>query len=112
MTYPLGAVTVPCPSFRDPALQAWAMRLFDWAQDIQKRVNAIDAEARKATADPIADLSLASITDPADTPADADALRDDLVNNTIPSIEARLASIQTFVNDLKTALETNLIVGT
>ena len=39
-----------------------------------------------------------AITDPADTPADADALRDDLVANTIPSIEAKLDALATVVN--------------
>lgn len=34
-----------------------------------------------------------SVTDPADAPADADALREDLVTNTIPSIEAPLLAI-------------------
>lgn len=58
------------------------------------------------------------ITDPADSPADADALRDDLVANTIPSVEQRLAecrdavatlaayctSLEDKVNDLLTKL--------
>lgn len=33
----------------------------------------------------------ATITDPADAPASADALREDLVSNTIPSIETILS---------------------
>jgi hypothetical protein len=58
------------------------------------------------------------ITDPADAPVDADALRDDLVTNTIPSVEQRLAesrdavatlaayciSLEDKVNDLMTKL--------
>lgn len=40
------------------------------------------------------------ITDPADTPADADTLRDDLVANTIPSIEAELSNLRNAVATL------------
>lgn len=43
-----------------------------------------------------------AVTDPADTPASADALRDDLVANTIPSIEAELTAIR---NNQETLLE-------
>ena len=39
-----------------------------------------------------------AITDPADTPATADALRDDLVTNAIPDIEAALNALGTKVN--------------
>ena len=39
-----------------------------------------------------------AITDPADTPATADALRDDLVLNAIPDIEAALNALGTKVN--------------
>ena len=47
-----------------------------------------------------------TITDPADTPADADALRDDLVTNTIPAIENALDALGTKINSLLDALET------
>jgi len=51
-----------------------------------------------------------TVTDPADTPATADALRDDLVLNTIPSIEAALnalgAEFNTKFNDLIDKLQT------
>ncbi len=54
---------------------------------------------------------LVAITDPADTPADADALRDDLVINTIPDIETGLtdcanaiATLAAKVNALQTEL--------
>jgi hypothetical protein len=55
----------------------------------------------------IVDASVAhSITDPADTPADADVLRDDLVLNTIPSIETALNNLGIKVNAILTAIET------
>ena len=41
-----------------------------------------------------------AITDPADTPADADALRDDLEANTIPSIETELSNLRNAVATL------------
>jgi hypothetical protein len=44
-------------------------------------------------------ITLSSIADPADTPADADALRDDLVANTI-------ADIRTVHGELETSIET------
>jgi len=51
-----------------------------------------------------------TVTDPADTPATADALRDDLVLNTIPSIEAALnalgAEFNAKFNDLIDKLQT------
>ena len=44
------------------------------------------------------------ITDPADTPADADALRDDLVANAIPEIEASLTTLANAVASLTAQL--------
>jgi hypothetical protein len=61
----------------------------------------------------IADASTShTITDPGDAPADADALRDDLVANTIPDIESKLNSLGTTVNSILTALENANIVAT
>ena len=55
----------------------------------------------------IADASTShAITDPGDAPADADALREDLVTNTIPSIEGALNALGTKVNAVLAALET------
>jgi hypothetical protein len=53
-----------------------------------------------------------SITDPADSPATADALRDDLVINTIPAIEQALNDLGTKINNLLTKLETAEILKT
>lgn len=47
----------------------------------------------------VVDASVAhTITDPGDAPADADALRDDLVTNAIPDIEGALNALGTKVN--------------
>lgn len=46
-----------------------------------------------------------AITDPADSPADADALREDLVTNVIPSIETQLNNLGTKINSILTTLE-------
>ncbi len=46
------------------------------------------------------------ITDPGDSPASADALRDDLVSNTIPSIESALNALGTKINSILAKLET------
>jgi hypothetical protein len=55
----------------------------------------------------IADASAShAITDPADTPADADALRDDLVANAIPDTESALNALGTKINSILSALET------
>jgi hypothetical protein len=54
----------------------------------------------------IADASEAhAITDPEDAPADADELRDDIVTNTIPSIESALNALGAKVNDILAMLE-------
>jgi len=50
-------------------------------------------------------MSSYNVTDPADAPADADALRDDLVTNTIPAIEAHLQTIMNTMNSIITVLE-------
>jgi hypothetical protein len=49
--------------------------------------------------------TLAAITDPADTPATADALRDDLVANAIPEIRDALSSLADQINDIRTVLQ-------
>lgn len=46
-----------------------------------------------------------AITDPADSPASADALRDDLVTNTIPAIESALNALGTKINAILSKLE-------
>ena len=54
-----------------------------------------------------ADASTAhGITAPGDAPASADALRDDLVANTIPSIESALNALGTKINNILAKLET------
>ena len=47
-----------------------------------------------------------AVTDPGDAPADADTLRDDLVTNTIPSIEGMLNALGTIINALIDKLQT------
>lgn len=55
----------------------------------------------------VADASTAhAVTDPADSPADADALREDLVTNVIPSVETQLNNLGTKINSILTTLET------
>ena len=53
-----------------------------------------------------------TVTDPADSPASADALRDDLVTNTIPSIESQLNALGVKINAVITALENSGITAT
>jgi len=52
-----------------------------------------------------------AITDPGDAPASVDALRDDLVANTIPSIETALNALGTKINSILTKLETAEILA-
>jgi len=49
--------------------------------------------------------TVAVITDPADSPADADALRDDLVTNTISELRDAIATLAAKVNELQTAMK-------
>ncbi len=59
--------------------------------------------AQQAT---VADASTAhAITDPTDAPADADALREDLVTNVIPSVETSLNNLGTKINSILATLE-------
>ena len=61
----------------------------------------------------VADASAAhAITDPADSPADADALRDDLVANAIPEIEAAMDALGGKINAILAALEGAGILAT
>lgn len=48
-----------------------------------------------------ANTTIAAIPDPADTPADADTLRDDLVANVIPALRDAIADLAAQVNALK-----------
>ena len=55
----------------------------------------------------VADASTThAVTDPIDSPADADALREDLVTNVIPSVETQLNNLGTKINSILTTLET------
>jgi hypothetical protein len=64
-------------------------------------------------------VTLTSTTDPADTPADADALRDDLVANVLPTYASRDGELETAVetlagefNDLLSKLRTAGVLNT
>ena len=49
--------------------------------------------------------TIAVITDPADTPASADALRDDLVANSLPEIRDAISTLADKMNSILTKLE-------
>ncbi len=49
-----------------------------------------------------ADATIAAIPDPADAPATADALRDDLVANALPAIRNAIADLAAQVNNART----------
>ena len=53
-----------------------------------------------------------AITDPADAPADADALRDDLVANAIAEIGANFTALDTKINNLLAKLRTHGLIDT
>ncbi len=50
--------------------------------------------------------TIAALTDPADAPATADILRDDLVANLIPELRDAIASLAAEVNDLRAKMRT------
>jgi hypothetical protein len=52
-----------------------------------------------------ADQSIEAMNDPADSPTDADALRDDLVANLLPSIRNNFADLAAQLNDFRTKLQ-------
>jgi hypothetical protein len=51
-----------------------------------------------------ANSTLVAVPDPTDTPATADALRDDLVTNVIPVINADILDLGAKINEIRTAL--------
>lgn len=55
--------------------------------------------------------TIAAITNPADAPATADILRDDLVANTIPTIKNAIATLAAKYNSLLTKLKTADVVA-
>lgn len=59
-----------------------------------------------------ANITSGAITDPGDAPADADALRDDLVANAIAEIGANLTALDTKINNLLAKLRTHGIIAT
>ena len=60
----------------------------------------------------IADVAAYTTTDPSDAPADADALRDDLVATTLPAIATGINANVTKINAILAALEAHGIVAT
>lgn len=90
----------------DPRTRRNAAQFADVPKVVAKPLTVKDGKLTLEPARGIADVSLGAVTDPVDSPADADALRDDLVTNTIPSIEARLAALQEAHNGLLDRLRT------
>lgn len=58
-----------------------------------------------ATQSDVAASEAHTITDPADTPATVDALRDDLVANTIPNIESKLNALGVEINKVNALID-------
>jgi len=52
-----------------------------------------------------ANTTLEAMADPTDTPANADALRDDIVANLLPKIRNNFADVATQINAIRTALQ-------
>lgn len=59
----------------------------------------------------ITDLSSTNLPNPTDTPVDADALRDDLVTNTLTSIQTQTTALETKVNAILTALRSAGVIA-
>lgn len=59
-----------------------------------------------------ADITSGAITDPADAPADADALRDDLVANALSEIGANFSALDTKINNILAKLRTHGLINT
>lgn len=60
----------------------------------------------------VADLALDPITPPADTPVDADALRDDLVSGALTDIGTALSALETTVNTILDRLRDSEVIAT
>lgn len=84
----------------------------DGALDHDGATVGLYGEAPVAQAAAIADVSAISITDPADSPATADALRDDLVANALAEIRQDLTDIRANQNSILAALRGIGIIAT
>jgi len=60
---------------------------------------------------PATNGDLPSIPDPADTPADADTLRDDLVTNVLPAVRESVEELRDHVNGLLAKLRSAGVIG-
>ena len=92
-----------------------AMQFIDGPKDatLLKRLDALEVAIygtprviERSPGAHVADASVAhAITDPADAPATADILRDDLVANAIPEIKAALDALGTTINAILARME-------
>lgn len=110
-----GFGTINCPSGNDPVADATNDTLNLVAGDGltitgDSTSDTVTFAVKKQAHEDDASTSHA-ITDPGDSPASADALRDDLVTNTIPAIETALNALGTKLNNILSKLETAQILA-
>lgn len=93
MTYGpfVSALMFPSAVDTPDEVRTWLQLLYSEHVMLVHFLNAVLAEARKSSATAIADVDTSNY--PADTPADADALRDDLVANYFPHIDSKIDGI-------------------
>lgn len=112
MVFPVSPVTVMAPAFRTIAeAQAWADSVYGYLHTLTRRVDALTVQSRAVQAAAISDLALESLTDPINSPATADALRDDLVANTVAEARTNFTDVQTAINAILAAMRANLVVA-
>lgn len=68
--------------------------------DIYNELEKTDVQLLQDNTSGTSSKSLNAITDPADSPASADDLRDDLVSNALPAIRNNFASLSAKVNEI------------
>ncbi|WP_370325306.1 hypothetical protein [Euzebya sp.] len=101
---------IGAPTTDDLGTVADAVTALDGALTDHVAVTGADGHVAQQAA--IGDVTPTTITDPADAPADADALREDLVANVLPDIDARFDAVEAKVNAILAALRTAEVLET
>jgi hypothetical protein len=83
----------------------WLARLRDYLIELELEVRRSRERQTSDLANVTAANTASAIVEPNDAPATADDLRDDLVANVIPSIEAHLDALAARINERDTVMD-------
>lgn len=97
-----------CSVMVDHSTLGWSLYVSDGTSWLRKlRLTTPSVVALTDNTSGTANDTLVALSDPADTPASADALRDDLVANLIPELRDNLADLAAKVNEVRGVMSDN-----